>query len=293
MSCHNPLPCNGPCPCAPSAGAPSAQTCAPNYFRCPVVCVPGTFDPNDLNVVDQLLIVVISKAIDILADPAQLCTACDSGNLGQLVCVDRCSIPFTGQEVTTIKVNLDSIDSGLGLGVVTLNIYEKCNTIWFKLPCSFLYDPMYCSQPPPPDTPAPPSTVGSVSITKSLGCPKEWTGRILLDKICFPISFKIKERTELIAQCGCPPYLQYTYDLVVDSPFQKFFHTQSITCLDSGTAGTLIMTALYVQVKAFFLEYVVSQISTIKEKCDCGPCAIGNNCSGAAPTCWSSAYPPV
>ena len=293
MSCHNSPPSHGPCPnqcpCTP-LGARLPNRCAPyNEFKCPVVCVPGTFNTEDLTVTDQLSMMIIIKVIEIFEDPALLCNTCDSGDVGQLICIDRCSIPFTGQEVTTIKLNLDSIDPNLNLGVVSINIYEKCNTIWFKLPCALLYDPVACSNPDPiPGPVPPPATVGSVSLTKSVGCPKEWTGRILLDGICYPILFKIKERTELIAQCGCPPFLQYTFDLVVECPFQKFFHSQSITCLDPVVGGTLIVTALNVQVKGLFFEYVLSQVDAIKAKYDCTTCAIGNNCSNAPTTCWST-----
>lgn len=282
MSCHQSHPCNSSCPCPP-LGPLVNQPCPAPIFKCPVVCVPGTFATDDLSVNDQLFMMIVTSILQIFEDPTSLCSTCDS-SAPQLVCVDRCSIPFTGQEVTTIKLNLDTIDPGLSLGVVTINVYEKCNTLWFKIPCQALYDPALCNDP----TIVTPATVGSVSITKSVGCPQEWTGRILLDGICYPISFKIKQNTELIAQCGCPPYLQYTYDLVVESSFQKFFHTQSITCLDATIGGTLISTALFVQVKALFFEYVLTQLSGIKEKYDCGSCAIGPSCSGATTSCWSS-----
>ena len=284
MSCQNvhphphpPSSCSG-CPCAPVTGPRPQGLCSPDYIKCPVVCTPVPIVTDDLSVDDQLYLAAISGLISVFKDPALLCNSCDSGDLGQLLCVERCVVPFTGQEITTFKLNLESI--GSGLGSITTNVYEKCNTIWFKLPCALLYDLAACAEYQ--------KSVGSVSITKSTGCPEEWVGRILLDGICFPVSFKIKMRTELITQCRCPPYLQYVYDLVVESSFQKFFHTQSITSLDSVVGQASTMFALIAQVKAFFLEYVLSQIDSIQGATDCGPCAIGNDCSGAAPICWKS-----
>jgi hypothetical protein len=274
MSCHNSSP--PLCPCPPGTGSVE-RPCAPVNFRCPVVCVPGTFDPLQLAPNDQFLLHLIKSVIDALADPAVLCAPCDPVDLGRLFCVERCSIPFTGQEVTTITVNLGSI--GEGFADVKINVYEKCNTIWFKLPCALFYDPLHCEEY------FTAGNVGSVSITKSPGCPEEWTGRIMLDGICYPINFKIKAKTELIAQCGCPAYLQYTFDLIVESGFQKFFHTQSITSVDPLVGGVLIVGALHAQVKVLFIEYLlVNHDDAIRTALDCTTCAIGS-CDNSSRTC--------
>ena len=198
------MSCRSDCPCPP-VSVDRPKSCPDVTFQCPVVCknsIPSAtaameMFPSEL----QLAEVVISQILTILKDPGLLCVDCDATQT-QVVCVDRCTIPFTGQQVTTIILDLS--EQVPDINPITIQVYEKCNTLWFKIPNILLLDPVYASEYP--------ASIGSVSITKSLECPTTWTVRILIDDgdkltICYPINFKISVRTELIAKCNCPAYL--------------------------------------------------------------------------------------
>lgn len=261
MSCHN--SCT---PCLPTnkvVGTP----CAPKYFQCPVVCTPSVPDLETLSTSQQLAILLVQQIVLALENPSTY-TCTDAA--GQIVCIEQQTLPFTGQNVITIKIDLSSL--GDGIAPFTLVIYEKCGTYWFKIPSLLLLDLGYASDYP--------GDIGSVSITKSSECPDKWNARILIDGFCFPINVEVVFRKELINECGCPPFIRHIADLIVESGFEKFVHSQSLQCLDSNTLTAIVLFDIIAQVQILYLEYVLSQQEFIKSKCCQSICAIGNQCGG-------------
>ena len=280
------MSCRSDCPCPPHPTS-RPKPCPDVTFQCPVVCknsVPNAQSAMEMFPVDlQLSSCIIKEIVAILEDPGKLCTECVDGSTTEVICVERCTIPFTGQQVTTIIINLeDTCD----LKPIKIQIFEKCNTLWFKLPNVLLLDPTYANDYP--------GSIGSVSITKSLECPTTWTGRILIDDgnkltMCYPINFKITVKTELIAKCDCPAYLETFVNYVVDTPFEKMLSSGEIFCLDGPTAAVLAVKNIKGAVQNIFEAFVISQSDTIQKKCGCGICAIGNRCDTASSVCAS--YP--
>jgi len=281
MSCQNPPPPphQPSCCSAPSGTRPGA--CSNTYFSCPVVCTPSIPSCDALPPATCLTAALVVFVIGILKDPSVLCESCDDGETGQIICIDRCTIPFTGQQVTKIKVDLSSIPVPSSvpctLPAFTITVYEKCGTVWFKLPNALFLDLCYAADYP--------SDIGSVSITMPTGCPKAYTARILIDGFCYPINVKATFTDELIAQCGCPPYLDHMLDLQIDSSFQKYLNTQQLQCLDYNTLLVLGFQTILSQIKTIYLGYVLANIPEVKEACGCTQCSIGNSCTTAQQSC--------
>ena len=270
----------------PSCGCAAVQgqrpgTCQETYFSCPVVCTPSVPPsdalPADACYVAHMMVIVLN----ILQHPEVLCETCDE--LDQLICVDRCSVPFTGQTITKIKLNLDNVANpcegnlGCKLPALNLTIYEKCGTYWFKIPNALVLDRCYASDYP--------GDVGSVSITQPSGCPEVWQLRVMMDGFCYPINMKAEIKSELIAQCGCPPYLDYNLQLNVDSGFNSYMNSQHFQCGSLDALWVLAGQAMYTQALAIYWGYVYANLSEIKQACGCVGCNMGNSCNGAAESC--------
>ena len=279
MSCQNTSTCS--CPCPPTNGTRSGS-CPDTGFKCPVVCSSSVPKVEELPANVCLWLQLISVAISYAEEPSQLCGGCDPEAEGQIICVDRCSVPFTGQTVTIVTIDLGATEpvcqqSECGLGKVTLKIYEKCGTYWFKIPNNIFLDPCYALDYP--------ADFGSVSITKPSTCPETWQGRVLIDGFCYPITFQLTNKSELISKCTCPPYLDYTHDIKVESTFQKYMSTQQIQCVSASTLFILSISNIVAQIQLIYQSYIFTKLDAVAKACGCVDCNIGNDCSAAGGSC--------
>jgi hypothetical protein len=274
------------CPCPPQLNnSPHPNLpCPPVYAKCPVVCKNSTFTSDDgsekYTTGTSLAIAFIKVILNILTNPELLC---ENSSLGPgIVSIERCVIPFTGQLVTTITIKISEIIGGGSEADVKIQVFEKCNTWWFKIPNVLLLDPTYALEYP--------GSVGSVSITKSVECPTTYTGRILIDDkdaltMCYPINFKLDVKTELIVNCDFPPYLDTIVNYVVDTPFEKTLVSGQIQCLDGALAFVLASNNIVNAVKLILEAFVISDLDEVKTACGGGICAIGNSCNTPSKSC--------
>ena len=267
------MSCPNSCTSCPLTNKVVGVPCAPKYFQCPVVCTPSVPDVETLPTGLQLLLSALPNILEAFQNPATYSSSCGDV-LGQLVCVEQQTIPFTGQTVYTITIDLSSVAEGLC--PVSISIYEKCGTFWFKIPSIVFLDTTYACEYP--------GSIGSVSITKSSECPDKWNARILIDGFCWPINVEVTTKQELVNQCGCPPFIRHAADIKVESGFEKFLHTQSIQCLNSDVLNSLVGVAVVLQIQALYQQYVLSQQDFIKASCCNTICAIGEQCGGYACT---------